>query len=161
MNSISPEVKTAEFDSADAGSSPASSAMSPFLPSTNIQFADVKSVNLFVRATTNDRFWKRVHILENGCWHCHLAPNAKGYIPFSPGGRTGGKKRLHRVLFKILFGKIADNVLVLHSCDDRACINPNHLSAGSAAKNTADMMNKGRGANQSWNNYNWRDGNAR
>lgn len=136
-------------------------ALSPFLPGTQVQFAESRKVKLFVRETTNNKFWDRVTINEKECWICHLAPNAKGYIPFSAEGRKGGKKRLHRILYQILFGKIADEVLILHSCDNRRCINPNHLRAGTAAQNTADMMNKSRGANQSQTSYSWRDGNAR
>ena len=84
---------------------------------------------------------------DDGCLISHLRPNAKGYIPVGVGGRTGEKWRAHRLVYHILCAPLSKTDMVCHSCDVRACINPEHLFVGSAADNTRDMMLKGRGRN--------------
>lgn len=83
-------------------------------------------------------------ISHGECLNCHLAPNAKGYSPVGIGGRQGRKYRAHRVIWEAAHGPIPDNLMVLHSCDNRRCINIDHLFLGTAKDNTQDMMNKGR-----------------
>ena len=80
----------------------------------------------------------------NGCKCCHLAPNAKGYSPVGIGGRNGRKYRAHRLIWEATHGPIPDDLMVLHTCDNRRCINIDHLFLGTAKDNTQDMMNKGR-----------------
>ena len=41
--------------------------------------------------------------------------------------------------------KIPYNLIVMHSCDNPRCINPQHLSLGTRSDNSKDMMSKGRG----------------
>ena len=52
--------------------------------------------------------------------------------------------RAHRLAWEREFGPISDGVLVLHKCDNRKCINTNHLFLGSQKDNVVDAMNKGR-----------------
>lgn len=84
--------------------------------------------------------------IENdfGCYLCHLLPNAAGYSNLSLGGRFGKKWRAHRLVYSIYVEPIPEGLLVLHSCDNRRCINPKHLFLGTEKDNTQDMMAKGR-----------------
>lgn len=50
----------------------------------------------------------------------------------------------HRAVFQHLHGKLASDHFVLHSCDNRLCINPFHLRVGSAADNAEDRDSRGR-----------------
>jgi hypothetical protein len=80
----------------------------------------------------------------NGCLECHLKPNKAGYSPIQVGGRGGIKWRVHRLVYSVKKGEVPRHLMVLHSCDNRRCIELNHLFIGTAKDNTQDMMNKGR-----------------
>lgn len=79
---------------------------------------------------------------ETGCWdwisgsRCH-----GGYGTV----RTDGKKRLaHRVSYEVFVGPIPEGKIVCHSCDNRMCVNPEHLWIGTQKDNVKDMLDKGR-----------------
>ena len=50
----------------------------------------------------------------------------------------------HRFFFEKLVGPIPKDRLVLHRCDNRSCVRPDHLFLGDYKDNTQDMMLKGR-----------------
>lgn len=51
----------------------------------------------------------------------------------------------HRIAWIKKYGSIPKGLLVLHKCDVRNCVNPNHLFLGTHKDNTQDMLNKKRG----------------
>ena len=78
-----------------------------------------------------------------GCHEWTMAKNEKGYgVTCIPGTRR--TMRAHRLAYETLVGPIPDKTCLLHSCDNPACCNPDHLSFGDRAKNNADMIAKGR-----------------
>jgi hypothetical protein len=50
----------------------------------------------------------------------------------------------HRVAWIAFKGPIPPGLFVLHKCDVRSCVNPDHLFLGSNYDNVADMVAKGR-----------------
>ena len=85
-------------------------------------------------------------IVQEDCWLCHLAPVLKGYCYISLGGRAGPKLRVHRFIYEFFYGPIEEGLLICHTCDNRRCIKPWHLFAGTSQSNSDDMMAKGRQA---------------
>lgn len=53
-------------------------------------------------------------------------------------------KLAHRVSYELYNGSIVDGLDVMHSCDVRNCVNPNHLSQGTRQDNVDDCLRKNR-----------------
>lgn len=83
--------------------------------------------------------------LETPCHIWALATGDRGYGIISYKGRS---YLSHRVSWTIYKGPIANGLQVMHKCDNRSCINPDHLVLGTAEDNVKDMFDKGRQPNQ-------------
>lgn len=66
----------------------------------------------------------------------------KGYGMFSDAGRVAVKA--HRWSWTRANGPIPDGLMILHTCDVPACVEPSHLYAGTASDNYRDMRERGR-----------------
>jgi len=89
---------------------------------------------------TLDRFWSQVDRRgDDECWEWQGAKTGDGYGGFWDGTKSS---MAHRVSFVIANG-ITPNVC-RHTCDNRSCVNPNHLLDGTQADNVRDAVERGR-----------------
>lgn len=89
------------------------------------------------------RFWSKVD-RSGSCWLWLKAKDKDGYGKYQLNG--GGRQkhvRAHRYAFYLSHGKWADG-LVLHSCDNSSCVNPDHLEEGTQDRNVRDCVSRGR-----------------
>lgn len=73
--------------------------------------------------------------------------NGYGFVPSRRFRTTMGVHRLSYLVFK---GSFEKDWFVCHSCDNRACFEPNHLWLGTPMQNHNDMIDKGRGNKKSF-----------
>ena len=90
-----------------------------------------------------DRFWEKVKLGE-GCWVWTASVNAYGYGLFARQTTPSRCVLAHRYAYECLVGPIADDLCVLHRCDNPRCVRPNHLFLGTRTDNTNDKVAKGR-----------------
>lgn len=81
---------------------------------------------------------------DKGCWECNShAPNAYGYSVVSRQGKLG---YAHRLSYEDKKGPIGEGMVLRHTCDNRRCINPDHLIPGTQLENIQDRVLRGRSA---------------
>lgn len=82
---------------------------------------------------------------ENGCWECFShsdkGGNNKDYIAVRAYGRSS---YLHRESYRTYNGEIPKGMVIMHTCDNTKCCNPNHLKLGTHKDNVDDKVSKNR-----------------
>lgn len=106
----------------------------------------MNTVVMFGRAADESaerRFWAKVR-LSDGCWEWTASLSSQGYGMLKVGGKHGAAMRAHRLSWLLHHGEIPAGQCVLHHCDNRLCVRPDHLFLGSQLDNIADRDKKGR-----------------
>ena len=100
------------------------------------------------RMPMEERFWRKVRKTDE-CWEWQGLKNAYGYGVITASGRQGKMWFAHRYSWVLHNGPIPENAsyhgsVIRHSCDNRSCVNPEHLLLGTQKDNVADMDSRGR-----------------
>jgi len=100
--------------------------------------------------TFRARFWDNIEKPNgnNGCWIWQgwVRPNGYGSITVD-----GISHMPHRLAYQLKYGEIPEGLMVLHSCNNRLCMNPTHLRIGYHQDNMDDMTRADRQAKGSRN----------
>lgn len=105
---------------------------------------------------TITRFWSKVdkngpvpsHMPHLGhCWIWIASRMSTGYGAFNYPNGNSPTQLSHRVAWQLSNGPIPNRLFVLHRCDNRKCVNPEHLFLGTNTDNVRDMIAKNRSPN--------------
>lgn len=79
-------------------------------------------------------------VMESGCWEWQKGKESRGYGVISFGRKT---YKAHRMTYEHFVGPIPVGMFILHKCDNRSCVNPDHLRPGTHKENMAEMAERG------------------
>src|SRR6266849_5646239 len=104
----------------------------------------------FVNLPWREIFWMLVSKgVKDECWLWRGHIKKDGYGCF--GGHNTSEvfaeikeNSAHRIMYTLIKGPIPKGLLVRHTCDTPACVNPNHLVVGTHKENSQDMCRRDR-----------------
>lgn len=79
------------------------------------------------------RFTDKLSILESGCWQWNACIATNGYGRFGWG--AGRHIPAHRYSYEKFFGNVPEGFVLDHTCNNKWCVNPNHLEPVTHSEN--------------------------
>lgn len=110
---------------------------------SNMATSNLSAFNLS-RKTTPQNFWPKAILTANPdkCWNWRKPKKSNGYGYCFYQGKNW---RAHRLAWLFTYNRKPKG-LILHSCDNRACVNPVHLREGTYKDNAQDKVDRDRQA---------------
>lgn len=133
---------------------------SPEVPHRDTRSADhrlCESLALPTDRRRNGEFWSKVHKTDC-CWLWTRSRfQGTGYGAFWIDGKI---KKAHRVAYELLVGPVPHGMDLLHDCDVRHCVRPDHTRPATHAENQRDMVGRNRhkpqdGENNHHSRFTW------
>ncbi len=101
------------------------------------------------KSSDKDRFLSFIDRENNaaGCWKWigNVQHHGYGTFAFKNAGFKSKAIRAHRASYILFKGDIPQGMLVRHLCNNKLCVNPDHLELGTAADNSRDYKEAGYG----------------
>src|SRR6267142_1461789 len=98
--------------------------------------------------TFESRFWDKVE-KSDGCWNWKAFKMKNGYGMYGRQKAAEHSQLAHHWAWEFANGRrVPEKLCVLHQCDNRGCVRPDHLFVGTQADNNWDKVRKHRHHNQ-------------